>query len=1176
MPSIHPRNRPLVTLSVLALALLATGAKAQTMVRNEDAGFKIAKRSIWQNGRFYGQDSFYGFRWNGSGKFGDIVALDVPPVDFGLFTVPGYSLGATGAKFDYDMDVNLGLRGYAGAFGGDLTADYSANLTYSYPLYIRAGETFPVTVTYRTTPNAHFDTTSPQYRAGVDLVADLSASLTGSAKFLGLDVFDDATILGESIGKNGVSRLNYGGTYPIIGVSDLTQSNLPGLLGQFTPVGMSISVPETPTHGIYENGGLALTGTKYSPFVSFDTTLIGLLALAAGGAGDAIDFTAKDYTINAGPTNLALSWKIASFNAQQSYGFAQSVKLSDAPVVTLIAGTQVASHTFTKDNESFTYTLRMPASGPLGLQTLVTHYPKLDNLVTTGTSGSIAFTPFALSFKGNLGSGPQAKNFDFSGKVDEKDLSSGTGAIQEVAHEVTEFKDADVIKAPTRDFQINPFDDRNPAPAAAWQGDRYTTVTGKVPYAQPPAYNGYTRFSGGIDAFEAYRLTLVPQDTPEHTTAFSGFDPSDLNRMRVVVEAWDGRSPADLPNDTGSRLKVVQMGPSSINVDLPAALLRPGRHTLSLVLTASFQGALKTLKYSVPVLVRVPAPAIRSQIWNRIDLGESGGGFVINRFAYNTGTGTFWFKADGALLETEVVLDESIVLPSKKYVQLGSGGGPVTVTSDANLAYSDEDELRYFTSGNAIMEFTLPAELNKRLNGGIHTLRLRTKDVQGTRIDGDPANAGDTYRLSALPGASQDVPDTRLYFWSKQPTVASVRYQDSATVPETPGPVRLTLKGTEFTPTARVRLKANNSTYDLPVEFGDDRTLYADLTPTALFALAKSGHQGTLTLSTPTMLIPNPTLDDPLYAGGTATKALTSTPLTPAIDAITPAPVRDQAVTLDVTGRGFAFDGFQAGTSEVSLDGTILPTSAIRFVPFKSGRDLKRLTADVPASLLSRAGKKRLRVVNHGPNGVDLIGAFDLTVSNAKPILAAETLSVVADDATTPTVTLAGGAFYKDATTALVGGSAAASSVVDAGHLRVALPADRLKAASTSVSVLNAAPGGGQSAEKPITVYEGNVATLQLVPGARVFDRASGDYRQSFSVTYTGTRNVSRGALLHFLNLSGGWTLANLSGVDANARAYLATGLVPRRQVTVVAVFHNILPTLRLPLDSTATVGLNN
>ena len=1163
------------SLTALALALVAAQAGAQTMLRLEDAGFKVKPRSIWQNGSYYGLDTFYGFRWSGAGKFGDIVALNVPPIDLGIFTIPGYSLGDTGAKFTYDMDIDLGLRGYAGAFGGNLTADYSANLSYSYPLYVRASEPIAVTVTYRTTPNAHFDTTTPQYKAGIDLVAELNASLGGTGKLFGASVFDTPDILGRSVGKGGVEKLSYGGTYHIIDTNELTQSNLPSLLGQFTPIGMSLSVPETPTHGIYRNGGLALTGAKYSPFVSFDTTLIGLLALAAGGAGDAIDFTAKDYTINTGDTSLGIAWKIASFGAQQSYGFLQSIQLSDSPTVTLVAGTRVLTHTFTQDNESYTYNLTMPASGQLNLQTQVTHRPRLDNLIATGTSGALTFTPFAASVKGNLGTGPNALTFDYSAKVDEQSLTSGMGAIQQVAHEITDIASADIVPSAVRDFNINPFDDRHPSPGASWPGDLDTPVSGKVPYAQPPAYNHYTEGSGGIESFPAYNLTLVPQDGPTYTTAFSGIDASDQRQMRVTVDAWDGTRTADLPNGTGAGLVPYQMGPSSINLRVPAALLRPGRHLLSLTLTASFQGSLKTLKYDVPVVVRVPTPQTGSQIWNRIDLGASGGGFVINRFAYNTGSGTFWFKANHALLETEVVLDDSIVLPSKKYVQLGSGGGPTTVTTDSSLNYSDADELRYYTSGNAIMEFTLPTEVIKRLNGGVHSLRLRTKDVQGTRLDQDPTTVGDTYTLSALPGSSQDVYDTRIYFYSKQPTISSVDYNGSSVVPETPGVARITINGTEFTPNARVTLKVGQgSAQDLNVEFGSDKRIYADLPTNALIALAKGGHQGTLTLSTPQMNIPNPTLDTPIFAGGTVTKTLSSTPLTPSIEAVTPAPVRGQKVTLNVIGKGFAFDGFLAGTSEVSLDGSILPTSGIRFP--SSGRGLTSLTVDVPASLLATAGKKRLRVVNHGSNGFDLIGGFDVTVSNAKPALMDAPLGVVVDDATPVRLPLTGGLFYKE-TTALVNGQAAGATLVDASHLSVDLSNSATNAPSIAVSLLNPAPGGGQSPETTIAVYEGNVANVKVVPGPLVFDRASGDYRQSFAVTYTGTRNVSRGARLVFPNLTGtGWTVTNQTGLDESAKPYIRTGLVPRRQVTVVAVFHNALPGLGQRLDSTARPGLNN
>ena len=1148
-------------LAALALALVTAQADAQTMVRLQEAGFKLKKRSLWKNAAYYGNDVLYGVDWDKRGSFGAIGKLDIPPISFGeLGTTPGASLGETGVAFDYAVSGTLGLNCYAGAFGGEVDGDYSANLTYSYPLLVEAGKPITVRVTYRTNPNAHFDSSTPQYRAGVDLVARLDASLGGRGRFLDAKVFDDPNIM-----QGGV-----GGRKTLIGLSDLTQSNLPGLLGQFTPLGMQLSLPETATHGIYDKGGLTLKGSVYSPFVTFDTTLIGLLAtFVSGGAGDALDFTAKDFSINAGPTNLNLSWKVASFGANQSYGLQQTVTLKDNPTVTLVGGTQVRTHTFTKDNESFDYQFTMPAAGTLKLRTQVTHAAKLDTLIQTGTSGALTFTPFALAFKGNLGSGPYAQSFDFSGKVDEQTLTSGSKPIQEVAHEPIDLTDADIVPSVVRDIEINPFDASTPSPAALWAGDLQTTVDGQVPYVQPPAYNRYTKDSGGIELFPAYGMTLVPKQG----TAFNGISGNDRSKMQAYPFTWDGRLIGNLPSQQRDAFKVVQKGPTSINMNIPASLLRPGRHTLAMTVVGYFDGVQKIAHYDVPVVVRVPEPKIRSQVWNRIDFGESGGGFVINRFYYTTGTGTFWIKTDQTLLETEVVLDESIVLPSKKYVQLGSGGGPTTVTTDASGNYSDADELQFYTSGSSIVEFTLPAELNRKLNGGVHSLRLRTKDPVGTRIDQNPESALDTYTLSAQPGSSTDVPDTRFYFWSKTPTIAAVAHEESAIIPETPGAADLVIDGTEFTPTATVGLTVGGTTYPLPVEFESPARLHAKVPTDVLLLLQKGGDKGTLVVSTPTMTIPNTTLDNPILAGGTATKALTFAPLTPAVASVAPgSPVRGAAATLKITGLGFANSGTAAGTTQVAWNNTRL---AVRFPGV--GRDLKSLEVDLPASLLDRTGPQALTVTNPSGSGTTRTAKYAVTVSNAKPtILATTPLGVVVDDVTPVSLALAGGLFYRE-TTALVNGNSAKATLVDANHLSVDLAGSATNAATAKVSLLNPAPGGGQSDEIKVALYEGNVGNVKLVPGPKVFDRATGDYRQSFALTYTGVRDISRGARLTFPNLTGtGWTVPNQSGLDLNSKPYVKSGLVPRRQVTVVVTFHNILPFLNKPLDSTAVVGLNN
>ena len=116
---------------------------------------------------------------------------------------------------------------------------------------------------------------------------------------------------------------------------------------------------------------------------------------------------------------------------------------------------------------------------------------------------------------------------------------------------------------------------RRPPPAALWAGDRYTVVDGQVPYAQPPAYNGYTKFSGGIEGFPAYEMTLVPKQG----TAFNGISSDDQAKMQAYPTHWDGRLIGNLPTEQSSAFKVVQKGPTSINVNVPASLLRPGRHT---------------------------------------------------------------------------------------------------------------------------------------------------------------------------------------------------------------------------------------------------------------------------------------------------------------------------------------------------------------------------------------------------------------------------------------------------------------------------------------------------------------------------------------------------------------------------------------------------------------------
>lgn len=254
---------------------------------------------------------------------------------------------------------------------------------------------------------------------------------------------------------------------------------------------------------------------------------------------------------------------------------------------------------------------------------------------------------------------------------------------------------------------------------------------------------------------------------------------------------------------------------------------------------------------------------------------------------------------------------------------------------------------------------------------------------------------------------------------------------------------------------------------------------------------------------------------NPTPGGGSSTTiAFTVTNPSASIQSINPSAafVGSAGFSMTVNGGGFV------GGSEVVFNGTTLNTDYV------SGG---KLTANVPASLLTAAGDFPVAVQNPSPGG-GLSAPVVFRVQYPSP--QAQSLSPASAAAGSgPTkVTVTGVGFFITSQITF-DGAPAATTFVDATHLEATLGASQLASADTiSVRVVNPAPGGGTSSALSFAVTNGVPSITALNPSSVA--AGSGDRAVTiFGSGFVSTSTVkSNGVLVASSYVSGSQLVATV------------------------------------------------
>ncbi len=301
----------------------------------------------------------------------------------------------------------------------------------------------------------------------------------------------------------------------------------------------------------------------------------------------------------------------------------------------------------------------------------------------------------------------------------------------------------------------------------------------------------------------------------------------------------------------------------------------------------------------------------------------------------------------------------------------------------------------------------------------------------------------------------------------------------------------------------------------------------------------------------------NLTAVNPAPGGGTsAASSLAVNNPAPAIAALTPQTLTagaGAATTVTVTGSNFL------PNSQVQVGGTNRATT------FVSGTQLT-----FPLSVADQASAALLgvAVVNPAPGGGSS-GAVTLTVANPAPVVTALNPATVVSGATTVSTIQVAGTGFVATSQVQVGGVKRATTYVSPTQLAFQLTvADQAQTGSLAISVVNAAPGGGNSSTLPLTVAAPTSAPTIVAVTPNTFTTGSGDTTLSVSGTgFTASSTVQwNGAALQTMLTQDNYGIPYLSAA-VPAALLLTAG-------TATITLNS--PTATPPISNAVTVTITN
>lgn len=331
---------------------------------------------------------------------------------------------------------------------------------------------------------------------------------------------------------------------------------------------------------------------------------------------------------------------------------------------------------------------------------------------------------------------------------------------------------------------------------------------------------------------------------------------------------------------------------------------------------------------------------------------------------------------------------------------------------------------------------------------------ISSSQVSTDLFAGDVSTAGSVQITVANPGTQASSPLT-FTIYPNNPAISSL---DPATVPMNTTNTTVTVNGSNFASTAKVRI----SSTDRPTTFVSSTQLTFTLSSTDL------SHTGTLSV---TVLNPNNKVST------AATLTVTAASTVPTITLLNPSTVQvgSAQFNLSVVGTNYV------SGSRVKVNGALRTTAFV---------DSQHLTVQVIPSDVDSVGTVPVQVVN--PNGETSTTATFTVTSATAPTISSLSPTSVTVSAAPFTLTITGTNFTSNATVTVGNTPSRSATFVDAQHLKVPIATfDVQTAGQVPITVTTPGTNGGTSNTMPLYVTNNNAPVINTLNPATITTTAS-------------------------------------------------------------------------------------
>lgn len=622
----------------------------------------------------------------------------------------------TGAELVFTTSGALGFKFRPYYSAGKMTYSYQSIVSVNTNTAIPApGDTVSVWLSATGTGASNFSTTSPSVGFGVAATCGFNATGTALVEFLGDTLYSNNNVVNWGSGfntstvTNSSTTLNTTYDYSITGAINKAVGNkgkVPGdpnndillvtndtlaplnlALGAIPFVGAKLSVPDLTTSSGSVGTDQSISGSKYSPFIDFSTSLTKILLSALGqsnstskgqnfGLGEILDGSLPIYIPDTG-TNFTVTWDICKAFADLNFGVGENISLAPAYTYDLQVWNDVTTNgkvtssripaTLANGKWSFTF----PSKGTVRFVPKATQTFTVTNKFSWGIGGDIGITPIKLTAKGTIASSTVDWTFD---PATEEYTGDSTWPI--TTQTVADTPPNNVgAPAAGQVISLQARDDSHLPPKLQWAG---TNAVGPQDFIvlnanQSDGERSYATFS--LIPPQGYQMFIDLAGTMTADPAF---------KVSATVNPAASAS-TKTPLAFGGDSYDVRGG--TVNFQIPQTYLKPGVYSVNVSLTGQTKGSPKptTKSYAVPLYVVNPTPLFATDIFSGSDRDPTE--------EVHQGTvgkdQTYWFGiTTGFAANTSCVInDGQFVLPTQ--VQGWSptnGGGAVGVTIPTRIS----------------------------------------------------------------------------------------------------------------------------------------------------------------------------------------------------------------------------------------------------------------------------------------------------------------------------------------------------------------------------------------------------------------------------------------------------------------------------------------------------------